>query len=283
MLVMNHVKKRYGNFELNCSLQVPKGCITGLIGENGAGKSTAFKAIEQLIFVDDGEIQLFGKPVQSLSIEEKRKIGIVLSGSTFHEFFTIKEVAKIMKKIYPMFEEKRFYDLCGRLGVTADKQIKHFSTGMKAKFKVAVALSHQADFLILDEPTAGLDVVARDQVLHLLREYMEERPEASILISSHIATDLESLCDDFYMIHEGKIVLHEETDVLLSEYGVLKMNEQQWENIDRAYLLRVKKEEYGYQCLTNQMRYYKENYPNVVVEKGGIDDIILLCAKGERV
>ena len=151
---------------------------------------------------------------------------------------------------------------------------------MKAKLKILTALSHQADLLILDEPTAGLDVIARDELLNLLREYMEEDDSRSILISSHISSDLEGLCDDLYMIHDGHIVLHEETDVLLSEYGLLKVSAAQYEKLDKQYLLRIKKESYGYSCLTAEKSFYEENYPDIAIEKGNIDEMITMMVKG---
>ena len=163
-----------------------------------------------------------------------------------------------------------------------DKKIKDFSTGMKAKLKVLVAVSHHAKLLILDEPTAGLDVVARDELLDILREFMEKDEERAILISSHISADLETLCDDLYMIDNGKIVLHEDSDVLLSDYAILKLDKQQFDTIDKQYILRVKKEVYGYRCLTNQKRYYLENYPEMVIEKGTIDDVILMMVRGNE-
>ena len=136
--------------------------------------------------------------------------------------------------------------------------------------------------MILDEPTAGLDVVARDELLDILREFMEEDEERAILISSHISADLETLCDDLYMIDNGKIVLHEDSDVLLSDYAILKLDKQQFDTIDKQYILRVKKEVYGYRCLTNQKRYYLENYPEMVIEKGTIDDVILMMVRGNE-
>ena len=134
----------------------------------------------------------------------------------------------------------------------------------------------------MDEPTAGLDVVARDEILELMRDYMEDG-ERSILISSHISSDLEGLCDDIYMIHKGEIVLHEETDNLLAKYGLIKVDENQYEKLDKQYLLRRKKESFGYSCLTNERQFYLENYPKIVVEKGNIDEVITMTIKGERV
>ena len=151
---------------------------------------------------------------------------------------------------------------------------------MKAKLNVLLALSHGSRLLLLDEPTAGLDVVAREEILDLLREYMEI-PGRSIVVSSHISGDLEHFCDDLYMIHEGKIVLHEETDRILEEYGFLKVSDQEYEALDKEYLLRVRKEPFGYSCLTDQKHYYLENYPEIVVEKGSVDEVITMLVKGE--
>lgn len=152
---------------------------------------------------------------------------------------------------------------------------------MKRKLQVLAAISHGADFLILDEPTAGLDVLARDEMLTMLREYMETEGR-SILISSHISSDLEDFCDDIYMIDDGKIVMHEETDTLLNEYGLLKVSEEQYEKLDKSYIIRSKKENFGYSCLTNEKQFYEENYPDVVIEKGSIDELIMMMIRGER-
>lgn len=162
------------------------------------------------------------------------------------------------------------------------KKIKEFSTGMKAKLKVLVAISHNAKVLILDEPTSGLDVIARDDILEMLREFMEKDEERAILISSHISSDLETLCDDLYMIHEGSVILHEDTDVLLSDYALLKVNDEQFYKLDKQYLLRIKKETYGYSCLTNQKQYYMENYPDIAFDKGTIDEVIMMMIRGEK-
>lgn len=132
----------------------------------------------------------------------------------------------------------------------------------------------------IDEPTAGLDVMARNEMLDMLRDYMEEDEERSILVSSHISTDLETLCDNIYMINEGNIILHEETDRLLSNYAILKVDEEQSKTLDSQYIIKMKKESYGYACLTDQKQFYLENYPKIVVEKGTIDQIITLMIQG---
>lgn len=279
MIKVEHLKKYYDSFQLDCSLSVPKGCISGLIGQNGAGKSTTFKAILGLISSDDGIVEVFGEPASSF---DRQKIGVVLSDSGFSGYLTIRDIALILEKMYVHFEKDKFYKLIDQFQLPIDRKIKEFSTGMKAKLKVIVAVTHQADLLILDEPTAGLDVIARDEVIDLLRCFMEEDENRSILISSHISSDLENLCDDIYLIDNGSIMFHDFIDTIIHEYGLLKMTNEQFETIDRQYLLSIKKESYGWIALTNQKQFYQENYPNLVIEKGTIDGCITLMVKGEK-
>lgn len=282
MLKITDVKKDYGTFTLNCSMEVQPGMITGLIGANGAGKSTTFKAALGLIDIDGGEITMFGKDIYDLTTKDKEKIGVVLSDSGFSEYLTVKDVASIMRGMYGEFSTEDFLNQCKKFNLPLKKKIKEFSTGMRAKLKLLAAMSHGAELLILDEPTAGLDVVARQELLELLQDYLDQGEKRSVLISSHISGDLEMFCDDIYMIHEGNIILHEETNVLLDEYGVIKVDDAQYQKLDQTYLLRQKKESYGYQLLTNQRRFYQENYPELIVEKGSIDDVILMITKGEK-
>ena len=276
MLKISHLQKNYKDFSLDCSLEVQSGMITGLIGRNGSGKSTTFKALLGLVRSDGGEVELFGKKVKEITLEDKQKLGVVFADSGFSMYLTASGVASILESTYQDFDREKFLKQCTRFNLPTDKKIKEFSTGMKARFKVLVALSHKAELLILDEPTVGLDVVARDEVLGMLKEYMEENENSSILISSHISSDLESLCDDFYMIHNGKIILHEDTDVLLSDYAVIKVSEEEYRKLDQQYLLKTKKEAYGYSCLTNQKKFYMENYPDIVIENGKIDDLVVM-------
>lgn len=282
MLNINGLVKKYKDFTLNCSMNVERGCITGLIGENGAGKSTTFKSVLGLITRDGGDITLFGKKPEQLKKEEREKIGVVLGDAGFSGYLKVKDVVPVLAAMYPKFDRAAFMKLCAQLNIPQDKFIKEFSTGMKAKLKVIAAITHKADFLLMDEPTAGLDVMARERILDLLREYVEEDESRSILISSHISTDLEGLCDDLYMIHKGNIILHEDTDVLLNEYGLIKADKEQFDKMDKDYILSVRRENYGYACLTNQRRYYMENYPDIIVEKGSIDEVITMMIGGER-
>ena len=283
MISINELTKQYDGFSLNCTMQVKPGSVTGLVGKNGAGKSTTFKAILGVISVDGGSIELMGKPLKEITAKEKEKIGVALADSGFSTYFTVYDISLILKSMYHEFDQQDFLTKCKKFGLPENKRIQTFSTGMKAKLRVLVAITHNASLLILDEPTAGLDVVAREELLDMLRNYMAEDEKRSILISSHISSDLENLCDDIYVIHDGKIVLHEETDVLLSEYAILKLNELQYREIDKRYILQQKKEVFGYRCLTNQKQFYMENYPNIVIEKGNIDDLIIMLNGGSRV
>ncbi len=283
VIQLEKAKKQYGSFELDCSMKLEPGCVTGLIGRNGAGKSTAFKLILGLIHADGGKITLDEKNAADLDGDTKRKLGVVLAESGFSGYLKIKDVAKILKAAYPAFKEDDFVSQCEKHGLPKDKQIREFSTGMKAKLKILAAMSHDAEVLILDEPTAGLDVIAREEILDMLRNYMKKE-ENSILISSHIASDLEGLCDDVYMIENGKIILHEETGVILDEYGVLKVTAEQYEKLDKEYLLCAKEENFGFACLTAQKTFYTENYPDIAIEKAGIDQIItlMISANGKK-
>lgn len=282
MLKIEHLKKHYKNFSLDCSLNVMPGCVTGLIGQNGAGKSTTFKAVLGLISCDGGTVTVLGKDLKDFKAEDKENLGVALSDSGFSGYLTIKDIIPVLKNLYSNFDYSFFSEQVNRFQLPLDKKIKDFSTGMKAKLKVLVAVSHNAKLLILDEPTAGLDVVARDELLELLREFMERDEERSILISSHISGDLESLCDDIYMIHDGKIILHEDTDVLLSDYALLKVDDEQYETLDKQSILRTKREAYGYSCLTNQKQFYLDNYPKLAIEKGTIDGVITMMIRGDE-
>ncbi len=281
ILNVKDLKKNYKDFSLHCSLTLPKGRITGIVGQNGAGKSTLFKAILNLIATDNGSILVFGKPADQLSPTDRERIGAVFSDSGFSGYLTVNDVIAVMKSSYHNFKKEEFLRQCEHFSIPLKKKINDFSTGMKAKLKLLIAMSYDADFLILDEPTLGLDVVARNELLDLLRLYMEKE-DRSVLISSHIASDLESLCDDLYLIHGGEIILHEDTDVLLDQYGILKVTREQYASLDKTHLLSVQEETFGSICLTDNKEYYAENYPDIIIEKSHIDDILTSTILGTR-
>ena len=282
MLEIKDLVKNYGDFRLECSLQVKPGQITGLIGENGSGKSTTFKSILGLIRPDSGTIRIFGKERSGLDQTDRQQIAAVLSDSGFSGYLTIRDIIPILAHMYRHFDREYFQHQVKRFDLPENKMVKEFSTGMKAKLKLLAALGSRAKMFIMDEPTSGLDVVARDELLDLIREYMAENEDSSVLISSHISGDLESLCDDVYMIHEGKIVLHEDIDTLLSDYGILKVDEKQYADMDKQYMIRTMHEAFGYACMTDQKQYYMENYPGAVLEKGSLDSVITMMIRGDE-
>ena len=233
MIQIENVEKRYGDFTLTVSLEVKEGQITGLIGKNGAGKSTTIKAILGLIQPDAGTVTVFGKKVSELQTADREAIGVTMADSGFSNYLTVSDVIGIQKRMYASFDETFFRSFCEKNKMPLNKPLKEFSTGMKVKIKVLSAISHQAKCLILDEPTTGLDVAARNEILDMLRNYMEQDPGRCILITSHISSDLENLCDDVYMI-DGKVLLHEDMDVIISQYGILKMDERQYKQLDKT-------------------------------------------------
>jgi len=281
MLKMTSVKKNYKDFTLDCTLEIKSGYVTGLVGRNGAGKTTAFKSVLGLVSVDGGEIEILGKKLSDFKSKDKEKIGVLLSDSGFSGELKVKDIIPVLSAVYSQFDKEDFLKKCKQMKLPLNKKIKEFSTGMKARLKLIIAITHNADLLILDEPTAGMDVMAREDIIDMLREYMEQG-ERAILISSHISGDLEGLCDDIYMIDNGKIILHQDTDVILSSYGILKLRDEEYRKLDKSHILKIKKENFGVSCLTDEKQFYVDNYPGIVVERGGIDSVITMMIGGEN-
>lgn len=273
MLKMQNVKKTYKDFQLDVSLEIKSGTVVGLLGENGSGKTTVFKALLGLISIDEGSIY---------SVEDKNDVGVVFSDSMLSQYYTVKDISTILKTFYKHFDEKFFLTKAVEMKLPLKKTIKKFSTGMKAKLKVLMALSHQAKVLILDEPTTGLDISARMDIYDMLRDYMEEDESRTILISSHITNDLDTLCDEIYIINDGKINFHEDIDRINETYGLIKCSEKEWQTLDKQFISNYCKEKWGYGAITNEKQFYLENYPKMIIENINLDDILLMNIKGER-
>lgn len=281
LITCQNVKKNYPDFTLCADIDIMPGQITGLVGCNGAGKSTLFKLMLGLIKADDGKIQVLSQDIANLPVSVKEQFGCVFSDSGFQQDFTAADVEKILAASYSGFDPDFYHRLLKQLDLPADKKLKDFSTGMLARFRMMAAISHKPNLLFLDEPTAGLDVIARDEILDLVREFMEA-PDHSVLISSHNARDLESLCDDFYFIDHGKILLHETMDELLSSYAILKADDKTANEIgDEAVLARLARP-YGWDLLISSRQYIQENWPEAELEKSSVDDLIEIMVLGEK-
>ena len=270
------VQKHYPDFALDVTLTVPENTIVGLVGLNGSGKTTLFRLLTGLAKADAGSCRMLGQAADSLSVSMKEQIGVVLADTGFPAVFTPRDVKKVLAAFYTQFDPAYFDALVKRFAIPSDKAIETFSTGMKARMRVIAAISHRPKVLLLDEPTAGLDVVARNQILDLLREYMET-PGCSILISSHIASDLENLCDSFRLISRGRILLAEDMDVLRDEYGYVKVSASLARSVDlKGVVCRKTNPDGSIEALVSDRQYYQDNYPRLLVERGGVDEALLL-------
>ncbi len=274
-LEINNLTKEYTGFKLDgLSLTLPSGCIMGLIGENGAGKSTTIKLILDMIHKDGGEIKIFGKDSSEELTLTKDDIGVVMDEVGIPECLTAPQIGKVMKGIYKNWDEAAYEKLTQQFALLDKKQFKEYSRGMKMKTGIAIALSHGAKLLLLDEATSGLDPVVRDEVVELLGEFTRDE-DHSILISSHIVSDLEKLCDYIAFLHKGKLMLCEEKDVLLSEYGIVHCNENQLKKIPEDAVLHKKTNQYGTEAIVRR----KAVPSGIKVSRVSIEEIFVYMVK----
>ncbi len=279
---IKNVSKKYDGFLLDkISFDVPSGAIVGLIGENGAGKTTTIKSILNII-KSDGTVKIFNKDVKQNEKEIKQDFGVVLDDSFLSTYLTPKYINSVMKDFYKNWDEEKYNDLLKQFGLPSDKLIKDFSSGMKMKLKIATAISHNPKLLILDEPTSGLDPVVRNEILDIFRKYIEEDETRSILLSSHITTDLEHISDYIIFIDKGKIVLNVPTDELLENYGIIKCSKEEFSKISEDDYISYKRSKYQYEVLTSDKNKIKKKYNISSIDKPTIEEIMLFYIKGER-
>lgn len=244
-LEIKNLSKFYNGFTLdNLNLTLPQGCIMGLIGENGAGKTTTIKLILDMINRDSGSIKIFGKDNKDNLKLTKEDIGVVLDEVGISECLTAKQVGKIMKYTFKNWDEQTFSEYLRKLSVPENKKFKEFSRGMKMKLVIAIALSHNAKLLILDEATSGLDPIVRDEVIDIFGEFTRDENHA-VLISSHIVSDLEKICDYIAFLHKGKLLLCEEKDRLKEQYGIIRCTCDDLRNISPSAIIGKKESPYG--------------------------------------
>lgn len=275
ILEVNGLKKHYNKFDLNnISFRIPEGTIMGLIGENGAGKSTVINMIIGAVIKDEGIITLFGKDTKYTDYSLRNDIGIVLAGCGFPEEFCALDANKILKKIYSNWDENKFYDFLNKFSLDNKKKIKDYSTGMKMKFELAIALSHNAKLLILDEVTNGLDPMARNEILDILLDFIQD-DSRSVLLSSHIIGDLEKICDYITFLHKGKLVFSEEKDKLLDKYAVVNVDEAKLSELDERAIIALDKTKFSSKALV-----VKNMIPRGFdIERTSIEDIMLFYMK----
>lgn len=281
-LKLSHVTKQLDNFLLDdVSFEVPAGSIMGFIGENGAGKTTTIKCILNLMKLDSGTIQIFGLDHKEAEQEIKEQIGVVLDECFFHDILHAKAVDKIMSRIYKGWESDTFFSYIKRFGLPEKKKIKEYSRGMKMKLSIAVALSHGAKLLILDEATSGLDPVVRNEILDVFLDYIQDE-EHTILVSSHITGDLEKIADYITFIHSGRVVLSDAKDTLLESYGILKCKGSEFERLDQNDIIGYRKNSFGYEVLVKDRCAVAAKYKAAVMDPATLEDIMLYYVKGEK-
>ena len=274
---MKSITKAYPGFKLdNITLSLPAGCVMGLIGENGAGKTTLLKTLYGGVRAE-GEISLLGETDTDLFWKVRQKVGIVPDEVIFPLAFRLGEIEKMLSKCYDEWDSKKFCEYAERFEIPARTKFRDYSFGMKKKIAIAAALSHNAELLILDEATSGLDPIVRDEFADIIFEFTRNETH-SVLFSSHIVTDLEKLCDYIAVLHKGRLLLFEEKDVLLDSYRKVNCTKDELKTVDRSDILGKRVTPYGVQAIirTNAVN---ENFS---AEPAAIEDIFVYMIKGEE-
>lgn len=276
---VENLTKTFDEFKLDdISLKIRKGKIVGLIGENGAGKTTLIKCILDVMHRDSGNVSLFEKKYEG---SLKDDIGVVFDNSFINETFNIKDINLIMKNIYSKWDSKLFFKYMKEYNIPLKKEIKRLSTGMKKKIEIAVALSHHPKMLILDEPTSGLDPVIRSEVLEMFEDFVTNK-ENSILLSTHITSDLEHIADDVIFISHGKIIFNKPLKEIREDYTMLELTHEEYEKFPKDIIIRAKKNRLDYQILIHK-KDMKKSFDKYIKNITTLDDIMLLYIKGENV
>lgn len=280
--IKNLVKKYDNKFTLgSINLEIPSGVIVGLIGENGAGKTTLIKSILNILKIDEGNIKIFNKDFNKEENTIKEDIGVVLDNMFFPEILTPKDINIVMKDIYKKWDEELFKKYLNDFGLNINKQIKTMSKGMRKKLEIATSLSHHPKLLILDEPTSGLDPVVRNEVLDIFLDFIQDE-EHTILLSTHITSDLEHIADKIIFINKGKILLDKNRDDLLDNYGILKCNIDSFDTISKEDIIVYKKNKYNYEILVDNISKIKKKYKNCIVDKITLEELMVLMIKGVK-
>ncbi|MEG2500475.1 MAG: ABC transporter ATP-binding protein [Oscillospiraceae bacterium] len=276
---INSITKAYKDFVLdNVSFNVPYGSIMGFIGENGAGKTTTIKAILNIIRINSGSITVFGKDIKANAKDINKDIGTVLDGSFFYEGMEARDIAPVMRRLYKTWDDTYFTQLLSRFSLPANKVIKEYSKGMKMKLNLATALAHRPKLLILDEATSGLDPVVRNEMLDIFLEFIQEE-EHSILMSSHITTDLEKIADYITFLHEGKVVFSKSKDDIMENYAVAKCSVDKANALPHELIMGRRSSQFGCELLVSDKAALRRKEPDIIIDHASLDDIMTFIAK----
>ncbi len=280
VLSVKNLSKDYGSFKLeDVGFVLPKGSIMGLVGENGAGKSTTINLILNLVKKDAGEVSVFGLDHIAHEKEIKKQVGVVLDESSFHDTLNALRISKIMGNLFESWDEALYRHYLEIFKLPEKKTVKEYSRGMKMKLSIAAALSHRPKLLLLDEATSGLDPVVRNEILDILLEFIQDE-EHAVLLSSHITSDLERISDYITFIHNGKIIFSKPKDVLLESYGVLKCGVDEFRKIDPSDIVGCRKGQFGYEALIQNRARAAEKYHGFTIDGTTIEEIMLFYARG---
>ncbi len=272
---VKNITRTYPQFSLkNVTFSVPCGSVVGFIGENGAGKSTTIRAILGLLKKGEGSITVLGENADELSPATKEKIGVVFDGLSFPENLTVKQLDKVMSGIYKTWNSERFFGYMTKFELPLGKTFKSFSRGMVMRLSIAAALSHDTQLLILDEPTSGLDPVMRSEILDIFLDFMQDENH-SILISTHITSDLEHIADYICFIHKGEIMFTEERNEMMERHRILKCTDEQLSAIDKADIIGVRKGRFQNEVLTTNAK----KYPDIPADAPSIEEIMVFYVK----
>ena len=271
------------NFTLDhVSFSVPYGSIMGFVGENGAGKTTTIGCVLNTVSKDSGTIKIFGKELADTDTELKEKIGVVYDGDNFPAYWTAEQLSDVMQGLYTNWDNELFKKYLNDFRLLPNQKIKSYSRGMTMKLAVAAALSHHPQLLILDEATSGLDPIMRDDMLDVFLEFVQDENH-SILLSSHITSDLEKIADYITFIHNGKLIMAASKNDLVYNFAVMRCKESQFLELDPGDILAYRKRDYQIDVLVSNGNEIQRKYRNAVVDHVSIDEIMLLLVKGERV
>lgn len=282
-ICVHELCKEYPDFSLqNVSFCLPKGSIMGFIGENGAGKTTTIKTLLGIAKKSSGSVKLFGLDFADHEKEIKNRIGVVFDECSFHDTLTAPDVAKILGKIYADWDDPLYLKYLKQFDLPEKKKIKEYSRGMKMKLGIAAALSHHPDLLILDEPTSGLDPVIREEILDIFLEFIQDE-EHSILLSSHITSDLDKIADYLTFIHEGKIVLSKSKDEILDDMGILKCSLEEFDALDKTSFLTYRTNQFGCEVLIKDKMSFIARHPEMIVDPVSTESVMVFYARGTAV